>query len=109
MPPKYFKFTITYNVYGTVYFRTETGTIADFVVKLHYIEKSKDYEIIRYDAAHGGVHRDVLRPDGSKYIMDEMHHLSKKEGLTFAIKDVRTNWKSYVERFQRWHKDQREK
>ena len=102
MPPKRFKFPLSEFAFGSVYFRTTRGIIVEFVVKLHMILAEVEYEVLRYDTAHGGTHKDVLLPDGSKFDVVPYHYLSPKDALTFAIQDIYNNWKFYTERFERW-------
>lgn len=109
MPPKDYRFLLSDVAFGSVYFRTEKGTILEFVIKLHYIRGNKEFDVLRYDTAHGGVHKDILLSDGSKYDLVPYHHLNNKEGLTFAIQDIRLHWQFYIERFERWLKENKKK
>jgi hypothetical protein len=67
MPPEYFVFNLCETVFVSVYFSTVRGRVIEFAVKLRVDFEGKRYEVIRYDAAHGGPHKDVLRPDGTRH------------------------------------------
>ena len=104
MPPQYFTFRLADNVIVSVYFSTARGKVTEFVVKLELELEGGIHEVIRYDAAHGGPHKDVLMPDGSKYDVVPYHNLGIDEGFTFAVSDIKENWAFYTERFLRWLK-----
>jgi len=74
----------------------------DFVVKLNFIIDSQIFEVVRFDPAHGGVHKDVLRPDGKKEYIRLFHYLSFKQGVDLAINDIEEHWEFYIERFKKW-------
>lgn len=50
--------------------------------------------IIRYDAAHGFPHRDLVRPDGSVE-KTEYPGRTNAEVLTMGQKDIKRNWRRY--------------
>jgi hypothetical protein len=89
MPPEDFSFPLSDDAFGTVHFTSVRGVVVEFVVKLYFVYENNEYELIRYDTAHGGVHKDVLFPDGSKYDVVPYYYLNNKEGLNFAIQDIR--------------------
>lgn len=102
MPPKEYQFWLDENVYVVVYLWPQQRTVLEFVVKLHLIYQDKTYEVLRFDTAHGGPHKDVLHPDGSKYLVKHFLYLDNNQGLTFALDDIKEHWKSYIERFKKW-------
>ncbi len=102
MPPKDYRFELSDKAFGTVYFKSSKGVILEFVVKLYFVSGNKEFEVIRYDVAHGGVHKDILLPDGSKQDLIPYHYLDNKQGLTFAVKDIYLHWEFYIERFEQW-------
>ena len=104
MPPKEFKYFISEDAFVSVFFRTNRGVIADFVVKLNAIIDGRAYEIVRFDTAHGGVHKDVLRPDGTKEKVVQFRYLTYKQGLDLATTDVEEHMEFYIERFKKWLK-----
>ena len=57
--------------------------------------------IVRYDTAHGFAHRDLMHPVRSPE-KKEMQVKDFNEGLTFALKDLATNWEKYRGRYEQW-------
>ncbi len=60
----------------------------------------KWYEIRRYDTAHGTPHIDVLNWRGKTKDKIWMPQLPPGEAMTFAIDDIKTNFKTYIRRFE---------
>ncbi len=102
MPPKSYRYEIAEDVFVTVHVENSKNKVTSFVVKLEILLNNILFELVRYDTAHGGVHRDTLLPDGKKHRVTFLHHLDFKSGLDYAIHDVEQNWEFYVERFERW-------
>ena len=78
--------------------------VASFVVQLEICVKNKWQPIVRYDTAHRFAHKDIIHADGTKekiplYISDF------KEALTFSDKDLKANWRIYIEQFLKEVKD----
>lgn len=97
MPPTDYQFSLSADAYVPVHFSTIRGKIVEFVMKLYVVHDGYDYEVIRYDTVHGGVYKDVLFPDGSKYVVVPYHYLNNEDGLTFAVQDVSRHRKFYIE------------
>lgn len=74
----------------------------EFVVKLLLKVSGQTFEVIRYDTAHGGPHRDTLFPDGTKYRIRKFDYLDNNQGLTFALDDIDEHWEFYIEGFKQW-------
>jgi len=74
-------------------------------VKLLFKSGGKTYEVVRYDSAHEGPHRDTLLPNGTKYRVNKYTYLNNNQGLTFALDDIQEHWAHYIERFNRWLKE----
>ena len=109
MPPKEFKYYLSDNAYVSVHFLTNRGKVIDFVVKLNYVKGNETHEVIRFDTAHGGVHKDILLPNGSKYRVINYSYLTNEEGVNFATDDLEEHFEFYIERFQQWLKQKEEK
>jgi hypothetical protein len=84
-----------------VRFRLDRDRIVEFVVQLECYINHEWTPVVRYDTAHGFAHRDVLHP---KYAptKQEIQVKDFNEGLTFAIRDLASNWEKYRERYQEW-------
>jgi len=84
-----------------VHFTRERNRITSFVVQLEHFANDKWHPIIRYDTAHQFAHCDILRPDGSKE-KQPMPVSDYNEALTYAQKDIMTNFRRYCARFKEW-------
>ena len=83
-------------------FTKDLGHVLRFVVQLEaYIEEMWT-PITRYDTAHGFVHRDDLKPDGSQIKTPPMTFAHYDDALNFAVRDLRSNYEIYIERYLRW-------
>jgi hypothetical protein len=54
--------------------------------------------VVRYDTAHGFVHRDLLDKKG-RAVKTPVFNQDLNEALTFAENDLKANWLSYRKRF----------
>ena len=84
-----------------VRFARERNRVISFVVQLERRIAEKWYPVIRYDTAHNFAHCDVLRPDGSQD-KRPMPVSDYNEALTYAQKDITTNYRLYCARFEEW-------
>lgn len=79
-------------------FQRVKNRIVQFTVQLEIFHQEKWVPVIRYDNAHGFCHRDTLYPDGSQE-KAELFAGGVNETFTYAIEDLRTNWKGYQARY----------
>lgn len=84
-----------------VRFTKERGRITQFLVQLECVVDDEWYIIMRYDTAHDFAHCDVLHPDGTEE-KTALATLDYNEAFTFAQFDLRSNWKKYRDRYERW-------
>ena len=77
------------------------GRISEFVAQLECLIDDEWHVIVRYDTAHGFAHRDILLPDGTQE-KTELSVSDFNEALTFAQLDLKTNWRTYRARYERW-------
>lgn len=84
-------------------FVKERGRVIEFVVQLECVIDDEWHAILRYDTAHGFAHRDVLYPDGTAE-KTSLSFSDYNEALSFAQLDLRTNWRMYRDRYERWLK-----
>jgi hypothetical protein len=54
--------------------------------------------VVRYDTAHGFAHRDLLNKRG-RADKTPLFNQDLNDALTFAENDLKTNWRSYKQRF----------
>ncbi len=76
----------------------EKGKIVFF--RVQYETKIDDvwYPVVRYDAAHGFAHRDLLSTKGDVK-KTPLFNQDFNDALTFAENDLKSNWAYYKERF----------
>ncbi|MBU4226326.1 MAG: hypothetical protein KKC71_10985 [Chloroflexi bacterium] len=95
---KYRRFLDNANILR-ISFALERGQVLSFVVQLEcYFEGTGWIPIVRYDTAHGFARRDKMQPHRDTEKM-ELAVRDYKEGLTFAIEDLETNWHEYRRRY----------
>jgi hypothetical protein len=87
-----------------VRYTKDRGRILRFVVQLEAFIENSWMPITRYDNAHRFVHRDDLKPDGSKIKTPPMAFADDTEAFNFALQDLRMNSQMYIERYLRWKK-----
>jgi hypothetical protein len=80
----------------------DRGRILRFVVQLEVFIEGSWTPITRYDNAHHFVHRDDIRPDGSQIKTPPMAFASNEDAFNFARRDLRVNYRLYVERYMQW-------
>lgn len=56
------------------------------------------YPVVRYDTAHGFVHRDLLDIKG-RAVKTPLFNQDYNDALTFAESDLKSNWEYYKKRF----------
>lgn len=79
------------------YHRTERGRVVKFLIQLEVQMEGSWKGVVRYDTAHGYAHIDRFNIEGKK--RKERLHLTFKEALTRAERDIKQNWLIYRERF----------
>lgn len=85
-------------------FQLDRGQVTFFSVQLECrFEEYGWIPVVRYDTAHGFAHRDKMHPYRETE-KTELRTRNYKEGLTFAIDDLETNWHVYRRRYEEWLK-----
>ena len=82
-----------------VRFGVETGVVIDFVVQYEAEIRSQWRCVVRYDLAHGFLHRDRPDPLGELTIKEPVAHGTLAEAMTEAIREIKANWPDY----RRWY------
>ena len=79
------------------YHQTYRGKVTKFMVQLEVKYKGIWREVVRYDCAHGYVHRDSynLRNERRK----EELYLTFEDAITLADDDIDENWEIYKDTF----------
>ncbi len=84
-----------------VHFEREATHVTRFSVQYRARIHGRWQPIVRFDTAHGHAHKDISHPDGSQ----ETQALKLDDygvALTLALRDVKTQWEFYRERYERW-------
>lgn len=79
---------------------TEKGRVSGFMTQYEIFFEGEWMPVVRYDTAHGYVHKDLINPDGSKEKIF-MGLTDLNEALTLADKDINENWERYKDRYLR--------
>lgn len=88
--------------WGRVRIRTHRGQVQAFVVQYEAVIFGQRYPIVRYDCAHGFVHRDVLNHRGEvidKQPLPEQHDLNV--ALQVAIAEMKAERGRFRAAFER--------
>ena len=83
-----------------VRFRRDRRTITRFTVQYEAIISGKTYPVIRYDIAHGFVHRDTLDWTGRGIDKLPIYGRTYNEAMTEAIADLNRHWPTYRAEFE---------
>jgi len=79
-------------------FETDRGRVTGLhVVQYETMRRGAWQPVARYDSAHGFVHLDLRTPAGPLKYRMTVEDLD--EALTFAIEDLKANWRAYKRRF----------
>lgn len=76
----------------------ERGKIVFFRVQCETKIDDKWYPVVRYDTAHGFVHRDLMNIKGD-IKKTPLFNQDYNNALTFAENDLKSNWEYYKKRF----------
>ncbi len=76
----------------------ENGKVVDIVVQYETLIEGKWDAIVRYDCAHGFLHRDAIYPNGDKE-KQVMEFDNLEMALTYAEQDFKDRWEFYKNRY----------
>lgn len=79
-------------------FRQDRNVVLEFLVQLEAMSDSEWRAVVRYDSAHGRPHRDILDRRGRE-VSKQWLPGSFNDVLTLGIKDLRQDWRRYVNAF----------
>jgi hypothetical protein len=60
------------------------------------------WPIVRYDMAHGYLHCDVMKPDGTVAEKQAIPYRDLGEALTVALDELHRQWPLYRRQFEEW-------
>jgi hypothetical protein len=73
------------------------GEVVDIVVQYETMINGKWVAVVRYDCAHGFLHRDVMFPNGDKE-KQVIDFDNLEMALTYAEQDFKDRWEFYKNR-----------
>jgi hypothetical protein len=76
----------------------ENGKVTDIVVQYESFIGGKWIAIVRYDCAHGFLHRDIMHPNGDKE-KQVIDFDNLEMALTYAEQDFKDRWEFYKNRY----------
>lgn len=79
---------------------TERGQVVNIMVQYEANVVGAWREIVRYDCAHGFLHRDVMLPKG-KTEKQPLSIANLNDALQYAEQDIKDRWQWYKERYVR--------
>ena len=74
------------------------GEVVDIVVQYETMINGKWVAVVRYDCAHGFLHRDVMFPNGDKE-KQVIDFDNLEMALTYAEQDFKDRWGFYKNRY----------
>jgi len=83
-----------------VTFERENDHVVRFSVQYLAFLRNAWQAIVHFDTAHGRAHMDISHPDGSQDTR-ELFGQDYGTALTWAIRQVQTQWQFYRERYER--------
>ena len=102
MSRRYFKISLSADIEIHVFFETASGLIINFMVKLVLKLGDTYYEVVRFDSGHNCPHKDILNPQGRVIRKIWYEFADNQQALDLGIKDLKDNYKFYIERFREW-------
>jgi len=101
MPSKDYRIWLDARTYIVVNLTMVKGRIVSFVVRLMVKMGDQDYNVVRYDTAHGVPHRDTLGLKTGLQRKDWFFDQPLDDVLQGAIADLKVNYERYCERFKK--------
>ncbi len=86
-----------------VKFTVERGRVTRIDLVQYEAEiQGRWWPVVRYDEAHGHLHRDVMRPDGTVAEKQTVPYEERNEALTEALDELHRQWSFYRRQFEEW-------
>lgn len=78
-----------------VVFVTEKGKVTEITLVQYEAEIGGKWRaLVRYDVAHGYLHRDIMSPDGTREKL-ELPYMDLGEALTQVLEEIHRQWEFY--------------
>jgi len=95
------KWTLTFDKARIdVWFKTVRGKVTEFAITLSSVQGAEVQPVIRYDTAHGLVHRHTFWGDRERIEDDPFGTLDPAACFRLAYQDIMDNFDRYLERFE---------
>ena len=78
-----------------VRFALDAGMVTDFLVQYEVQIGEQWHAVIRYDLAHGFLHRDRLDPQSQLASKEPVPYGTLANAMTEAIREIKANWPEY--------------
>lgn len=100
MPSKDYRIWLSDSAYIVVDLTMFKGQVVSFVVRLMAIQGGREYNVARYDTAHGAPHRDRLDRKGAVREKQWVFGLDLDAALNYAVEDFKNNYERYLEEWE---------
>ncbi len=97
MPDKDYEIALPSGARIMVSIKMIGGRVVSFVIRLVATCDEKDYDIARYDTAHGKPHLDLLAPSGRVMEKRWLDIDEFEAALTLAVEDFKQNHEKYID------------
>ena len=102
MPSKEYRIWLSESVYMVVDIVMVKGRVVSFVVRLMVVVVAdQEYNVVRYDTAHGVPHRDSLGRKKGLLKKDWFFDQPLDVVLQTAVEDLEANYEKYCEQFNK--------
>lgn len=94
-----YRIVLTYEDRIRVRFTLDRGTVINFVVQYEAEIVDRWHAIVRYDLAHGFLHRDRPDPQGTRTSKEPVSYGTLAGAMTEAVREIKAHWPEY----RRWY------
>ena len=101
MPSKDYRIWLSDTAYIVVDLVMVKGRVVSFVVRLMVTISGREYNVVRYDTAHGAPHRDTLGLKQGVQKKDWFFDQPLDTVLQTAITDLKRNHEKYCEEYEK--------
>ena len=102
MPSKRYEIWLNEFIFIVAEIGMGSGRVVSFCVRLMIVEGGHEYNIARYDTAHGVPHRDVLDREGRLLQKIWFQDQTFESILNYALDDFKLHYEQYA---KAWHKN----
>jgi hypothetical protein len=96
VPQRDFVIWLDEQTYIAIDFATVQGVVVSFVVRLMIDTPGGEFNVARYDTAHGTPHLDIISPKNKVLSKEWLTNLDFQAALQYGIEDFKTNYEKYI-------------